>query len=145
MGHIRAASFGDIEDLLRLYGYLGNEKLDLHKAKEIFEKINQNTDYTIYLYHKGDKVLGTASLIIIPNLAHGGRPIAVVENMVVEPGYRNRGIGTALFMHVMEQAVRDGCYKLMLSSNLSRKKAHGFYKKMGLKRHGYSFMIGFDS
>ncbi len=38
----------------------------------------------------------------------------------------------------------NGCYKVALSSNLKREKAHAFYEKLGFKKHGYSFLVEFD-
>ena len=34
-----------------------------------------------------------------------------------------------------------GCYKLVLSSNAKRERAHAFYESLGFERHGYSFRI----
>ena len=33
------------------------------------------------------------------------------------------------------------CYKLVLSSNAKRARAHEFYDKLGFRRHGISFWI----
>ena len=33
------------------------------------------------------------------------------------------------------------CYKLVLSSNARRERAHAFYEALGFERHGYSFRI----
>ena len=34
-----------------------------------------------------------------------------------------------------------GCYKLALSSNRRRERAHAFYESLGFERHGVSFVI----
>jgi hypothetical protein len=34
-----------------------------------------------------------------------------------------------------------GCYKLVLSSNGKRERAHAFYESLGFARHGYSFRL----
>jgi hypothetical protein len=34
-----------------------------------------------------------------------------------------------------------GCYKMALSSNLTRERAHAFYDSLGFARHGYSFQV----
>jgi GNAT superfamily N-acetyltransferase len=36
------------------------------------------------------------------------------------------------------------CYKLVLSSNAKRERAHAFYEKLGFVRHGYSFRVDLD-
>lgn len=52
-----------------------------------------------------------------------------------------RGLGTQLMHHAMEEARTQGCYKLALSSNVKREKAHDFYDNLGFTRHGYSFVV----
>jgi len=34
-----------------------------------------------------------------------------------------------------------GCYKLVLSSNQKRARAHAVYESLGFQRHGFSFSI----
>lgn len=43
--------------------------------------------------------------------------------------------------HAMTLAAESGCYKLALSSNLKREKAHAFYDALDFERHGHSFRI----
>ena len=41
--------------------------------------------------------------------------------------------------HAIGLCREKGCYKLMLSSNLKRARAHAFYDSLGFERHGHSF------
>jgi GNAT superfamily N-acetyltransferase len=75
------------------------------------------------------------------NLAHMGAPSALVENVVVDERCRSQGIGAAMMHFAMDEARRAGCYKLALSSNLVRERAHAFYDRLGFERHGYSFRV----
>jgi hypothetical protein len=43
--------------------------------------------------------------------------------------------------HAMNACREFGCYKLTLSSNLKRERAHRFYEGLEFERHGYSFLI----
>jgi GNAT superfamily N-acetyltransferase len=43
--------------------------------------------------------------------------------------------------HAMALAREAGCYKLVLSSNQKRERAHAFYESLGFQRHGFSFSI----
>ena len=86
-------------------------------------------------------MVGTFTLLVMRNLIHMGSPSAVVEGVAVDAAMRSNGIGREM----MEQArllcrVR-GCYKMALSSNLKRERAHAFYDGLGFERHGYSFRI----
>jgi len=50
-------------------------------------------------------------------------------------------VGRAMMAHAMRLAHEAGCYKLALSSNQKRERAHAFYESLGFQRHGLSFLI----
>jgi GNAT superfamily N-acetyltransferase len=85
--------------------------------------------------------LGTLTLFVLPLLAHGGAPGALVEDVAVHPAAQGRGLGRALMAHALRIAAEAGCYKLALSSNASRPQAHAFYERLGFRRHGVSFVV----
>ena len=75
------------------------------------------------------------------NLGHLGAPSGIVEDVVVDPACHSRGIGQAMMRFAIERCRERQCYKLMLSSNAKRERAHAFYEALGFARHGYSFRI----
>jgi GNAT superfamily N-acetyltransferase len=79
------------------------------------------------------RVAGTASVIIVPNLSHQGRPYAMVENVVVDARERGARYGELLMRRAIEIAREAGCYKLSLTSNKQRKDAHRFYQRLGFR------------
>ena len=85
--------------------------------------------------------MGTFALLIMDNLGHQGAPSAVVEDVCVDGRFQGQGIGRAMMAHAMELARRHGCYKLTLSSNAARERAHEFYRKLGFEPHGVSFHV----
>ncbi len=89
----------------------------------------------------GATVMGTLTLIIVPNLTHQGRPYALVENVVVEESRRGDGYGERLMQRAIEEARRAGCYKLSLTSNKRRPEAHRFYRRLGLEATSEGFRI----
>jgi GNAT superfamily N-acetyltransferase len=44
----------------------------------------------------------------------------------------------------IERAREKRCYKLVLSSNAKRERAHAFYEQLGFERHGFGFRILFE-
>jgi GNAT superfamily N-acetyltransferase len=82
---------------------------------------------------------GTADLIVSPNLTHGGRPHALVENVVVAPSHRRDGIGRALMDDVERRARDAGCYRIQLLSANPRTEAHAFYGSCGYERSAQGF------
>lgn len=79
----------------------------------------------------GGRVEGTFTLYILPNLSHGARPAAIVENVVVDAAQRGSGHGRRLMAHAERVARESGCYKVALTSNRRRTAAHHFYERIG--------------
>jgi ribosomal protein S18 acetylase RimI-like enzyme len=79
------------------------------------------------------RVIATADLIIVPNLAHDASPWAIGENLVVDEEARGRGIGRALMHHIVTRAQEEGCYMIQLVSRKHRTHAHTFYRRNGFQ------------
>jgi GNAT superfamily N-acetyltransferase len=144
---IRPAQRPDLDQILALYAELatpGDKPSDLAAAENLFARIQQYPNYTIYVALAGDVIIGAFSLLIMDNLAHGGAPSGIVEDVVVHPDWRGRGVGRQMMRFAMEQCRQANCYKLSLSSNLQRTAAHQFYEALGFQRHGYSYMVVFN-
>ncbi|MDP3354411.1 MAG: GNAT family N-acetyltransferase [Polaromonas sp.] len=140
----RPALEAELPGVLRLYAQPdiddGNV-LALADAKRIWERMATYPNYKLYVALQGTQVVGTFALLIMDNLGHLGAPSAVVEDVAVDPAVQGQGIGKAMMRHAMALAAESGCYKLALSSNLMREKAHAFYDSLDFERHGYSFRI----
>jgi GNAT superfamily N-acetyltransferase len=138
----REATREDLPEILRLYAQpeLDDGRiLALNDAERLFERMAAYPDYRIYVALDGEAVVGTFAMLVMDNLGHMGTPSAIVEDVAVDPQRHGRGIGRAMMQHAMALSAAKGCYKLTLSSNLKRSKAHAFYEAIGFERHGYSF------
>jgi ribosomal protein S18 acetylase RimI-like enzyme len=109
------------------------EPADDRTATGVWEQILSDPRRAFLVAELDDRVVGTADLVIVPNLTHAARPIAYVENVVVDKGLRGRGIGRALMAACETRAVEAGCYKLQLLSNRYRDDAHRFYESLGFE------------
>ncbi|BDG20175.1 hypothetical protein TthSNM11_23780 (plasmid) [Thermus thermophilus] len=89
-------------------------------------------------------MVATYTLHLLPNLGHGGRPIAVMEGVSVARGHRGRGLGRLMVRHALEEARRAGAYKLALSSALHRQGAHAFYRHLGFRVYGVALAVGVE-
>lgn len=145
--HIRAATDGDLPGVLALYAQLGldgGEVLTLEQARAIHAQFARYPNYRLFVACADaapHQVLGTYALLVMHNLAHMGLPSAIVEDVVVDSDCRSQGLGRQMMEHAMAQARAAGCYKLALSSNGRRERAHAFYESLGFQRHGLSFVI----
>jgi glucosamine-phosphate N-acetyltransferase len=77
------------------------------------------------------KVVGTASLLVERKFLHKGGRAGHIEDVAVHPNYQRRGIGKALVMHLVEEARKRGCYKVILDC---KDELAVFYEKCGFKR-----------
>ena len=140
----RPAIEPDLPEVLRLYAQPDMddaEILPLADATQIWARMAAYPNYKLYVALQGTQVVGTLALLIMDNLGHLGAPSAVVEDVAVDPAWQGHGIGKAMLRHAIALAAQSGCYKLALSSNLKREKAHAFYDSLEFERHGYSFRI----
>jgi GNAT superfamily N-acetyltransferase len=153
---IREATEDDLPAVLALYAQPAMDNgrvLALKEAQLVLAQFRQYPSYRLWVAcevvteaspdaDSGGEVLGTYALLIMHNLAHQGTPSAIVEDVVVSAQRQGQGIGQHMMQHAQQQARVAGCYKLVLSSNQKRERAHAFYESLGFQRHGFSFVIG---
>ncbi len=142
--NLRDITFDDLPDVLRLYAqpdFDNGEVLDDAKARALYARFLTYPDYKIYVAEEGGRIVGSFALLVMLNLGHCGAPSAIVEDVVVDPQMQGRGVGAAMMRAAMDLARDKGCYKLVLSSNAKRVRAHAFYERLGFTRHGISFSV----
>ena len=140
---INQASREDLPILIRLYAEMdGDRPLSPTKAEELFDRIAQLPDYTIYIAYFEGMTVGTFSLLFVPTMMHPGfHKSALLDAVTVSPAYRGKGIGTKMIKEAMKMSAAAGCYKMMLSTNVKRDRTHAFYKSLGFQQHGWSFSL----
>ncbi|WP_263376153.1 GNAT family N-acetyltransferase [Granulicella aggregans] len=141
---IREAASEDVAAMLRLYAagdFATKDAFTVEEAVSHLQAMQRQPSMQVFVACDGEAVVGTYELFIMDNMAKRGRRSGVVEDVMVLPEYRGRGVGRAMMQDAMERCRRAGCYKLTLSSNLSREEAHRFYDALGFTRHGYSFVV----
>ncbi len=144
---IRIAEKKDLSSILDLYAESdidNGQILDISKAEKLFQKIESYPNYNVYVALLNNEIVGTFELMIMDNLAHLGTPSGIVEDVVVRSSFRSQGIGKKMMIFALDECKKSGCYKMTLSSNIERKRAHQFYESLGFVKHGYSFQIKFE-
>lgn len=145
--HIREASRADLPGVLALYAQPDFDDavvLSEDDAERIFARFTDYPNYTLYVAEWDGRIVGSFALLIMDNLGHMGAPSGIVEDVVVGPVQQGRGIGRAMMSFALARCEERRCYKVMVSSNARRDRAHAFYEKLGFERHGYSFRIALD-
>ncbi|WP_028983803.1 GNAT family N-acetyltransferase [Sporolactobacillus terrae] len=131
-----------IDQYLDLLGDLdAQNRLPVNKAPQLLNRLNDYPYYKIYGLFDAAQLIASYTLIILDNFGHGGKKIAIVENVVVAGAARGQGIGKKMMQDAMRRAAKQNCYKLMLASDIKRSGAHAFYEKLGFEQHGMSFRM----
>ncbi len=125
----------DLPQLVALLGVLFSQEAELvpddTKQTRALEKILSDESVgRVHVAREGGRVVAMASLVYGISTAEGGLA-ASFEDMVVLPGYRGKGIGTALLEHVVAEARRQGVLRLMLLTDRQNKRAQALYRKLG--------------
>jgi GNAT superfamily N-acetyltransferase len=140
-------------DLPRLIELLSQLELDasretpgppvLPSYQRAFDEVTADQKQQLFVLEVDGRAVGSACLLIVPNLSHRGRPYAVAENVVVDAQLRSSGYGEVLMRHLLAVAKSAGCYKLSLTSNKQRKDAHRFYERLGFRATHEGFRVEF--
>ena len=140
---VRPATEQDLPRILELYQDLTGERHALSPAETrlVLAQITAMPGHELLVTEENGAVVGTMVLLVVPNLSHGARPWAVVENMVVEGKYHRRGVGRLLMEYAIARARQAGCYKVQLLSNKKRRQAHKFYRSLGFEASAHGFRL----
>jgi GNAT superfamily N-acetyltransferase len=145
---IRAAVEEDIPRILELYRQLSFNPGDYQKApvadcRRILSRMKEYPGYSLLVAEEDGHVIGTTVLAILPGFAHYTSSFALIEYVVVDGEKRSQGIGRIMMEHCRKLAKEAGCYKIILTSDKRRKRAHKFYKLLGFAPSAEGFRYYF--
>jgi GNAT superfamily N-acetyltransferase len=137
MHSIIEANSSHITAMAELLQYLFEQEADFNPNIEIqkqgLKMILENPDFgKVFVACVGDKVVGMVNVLFTISTAVGGK-VAILEDMVVEPAYRNKGIGSALLNYASNFAFENDCLRITLLTDIENEKAHSFYHQKGFK------------
>jgi len=127
---VRSARPEDFDDVARLLAILQGEDAD-PVARGPIDRALADRGRLVLVAEQEGAIVGTLDLFVVDNPTHGGAPWAGVENVVVAPEARRRGIGAALVTSAIEVARAAGSYKVQLLSRSDRASAHALYERSG--------------
>ncbi len=129
----RIAHKDDLQGLLALYKQLNPEEeaADLEKASSIWDITEKSNMTRYFIAVDNARIVSTCNITLIPNLTRGGKPFAIIENVVTDNDYRRQGIAKKVMENAIRYARENNCYKVLLLSSAKRTESHKFYESIG--------------
>ncbi|MEH6520741.1 GNAT family N-acetyltransferase [Sulfitobacter sp.] len=131
---IRDLHSDDFKDALRLYRILTRDPVPVSDDPADFDAVLDHNRTRIVGVEHQDQIIAMITLHVLPNMTSGGRPYALIENVVCDPEHRGQGIGRAVLQAGIDRARDAGCYKIMLMTGEAR-GVRGFYESVGFSGH----------
>ena len=130
-----AALPDDVPQLVELLGILFTQEHELTpdpvKQRRALELILADPSRArIYVAREGGEAIAMAALHFTTSTVEGGR-VAGLEDCIVHPEHRRKGIGEKLLGYVLEQAKAEGALRVMLLTDGDNARAQALYRKLG--------------
>lgn len=139
---IRSANLGDIDRCCELLTILFEKEAEFSPDPECQKKglqmIIENPSYgTAFVCESRNDGYITGMIVLLFSISTAlGMKVALLEDMIVDPDFRSRGIGNHLIQHAVRFAEDKGFGRITLLTDADNGNAHDFYKKNGFTRSG---------
>lgn len=135
-GTVRSIRADELDDLLELYAMLdpANATLEPEDVRDQWDSIRADESVDVVVVEYDGRLVASCLCSITPNLTHGGRPFAVIENVVTHEEFRSQGFGSRCLEAAVERAAERDCYKVMLLTGTVREWTLAFYEDCGFER-----------
>lgn len=140
---VREITESDLTGLFELYTQLHGNPIPQNTAElsALCRKILNDENHHIIVAEEDGKIVSSCVCVIVPNLTHGQRPYALIENVVTDEAYRRRGLATVCLNYAREIAVNANCYKMMLLTGSKEESTLRFYEKARYNRNDKTAFI----
>jgi GNAT superfamily N-acetyltransferase len=134
---IREARTGDEAAISALLEELGHST-PVDEVTQRLERLGREAGNWLWLAVDGERVVGFVGLHVMPRIERG--PSGRLTAIVVTECQRRRGVGRALMARAEDEARRQGCERIELTSADRRTDAHAFYGALGYEEASRRFL-----
>ncbi|MEW6488523.1 MAG: GNAT family N-acetyltransferase [Thermodesulfobacteriota bacterium] len=133
--NLRPARPSDLEALVALLGDLFSLEADFtpdpeRQRRGLMLLLDGSEDRRVFVADAGGRAVGMATVQVLVSTAEGG-PVGLVEDVVVAPEHRGRGLGRRLLAALEAWALERGLTRLQLLADRDNAPAFAFYEKAG--------------
>ena len=130
---IREINEKDLDGLLELYTQLHDNPIPEKTGDllTLWHNILHDKNHHIIVVVENNRIVSSCVLTIIPNLTHGQRPYALIENVITDEDNRKKGFASHCLDYGKQIAQQQHCYKIMLMTGSKEDSTLNFYRKAG--------------
>lgn len=128
---IREMVTEDIPKVAQLYKQFWGEDSCIETMYKQFKKICGNGTHILLNAVENERLVGSVMGVICEELYGNCEPFMVLENMIVDQKYRNKGVGKALIAEIEKIAAEKNCTQIILVTEANRIDACKFYESAG--------------
>jgi GNAT superfamily N-acetyltransferase len=134
---IEPASSEDIPHIAELLSALFMQEADFRpdSAKQVRGLqliIEQPHVGRIFVARESGSIVGMVNLLFTVSTAEGGL-VVLLEDLVVQPAHRGKGVGSALLRHAIDFAKANGFARITLLTDRVNEAAMRFYARHGFQ------------
>ncbi len=138
-----------LDDLPAIVAMLAHDPLgvqrespdDLTPYTAAFERLAKDPRQHQVVAVRGNRVVGTLQLTVIPGLSRRGATRSIIEAVRIHADERGGGLGTRLIEWAIDESRRQNCQLVQLTSDVARTDAHRFYERLGFKASHVGFKL----
>ncbi|GHF73312.1 GNAT family N-acetyltransferase [Streptomyces griseosporeus] len=143
---IRPATDDDIPAIVAMLaddplGAQRESRDDLTPYRTALKRLSGDPHQHLVVAVRGDRVVGTLQLTIIPGLSRRGSTRSIIEGVRIHADERGSGLGTRLIEWAVETSRSEGCRLVQLTSDKTRTDAHRFYERLGFEASHLGFKL----
>lgn len=135
---IRLAEEKDLEQILELYIDLHEDFVpeDSERRRKVWQSILTDQKYNLIVNEVDGIIVSSCTCIIVPNLTRNLSSYALVENVATKKEHEGNGYARACLEYAKQIALKNECYKIMLTTGSHDERTHEFYKSCGYTSEG---------
>ena len=141
---VREIQQEELIGLMQLYTQLHQNpmpKEDDEKLIKLWQMIMADPMHHIVVAVEDGKILASCVCVIVPNLTHGQRPYALIENVITDEAVRGQGLASRCLAYAKAIAEKENCYKMMLLTGSKEESTLRFYERAGYNRQDKTAFI----
>ena len=139
---IRVAQSDDIAEVARVLSYLRMRTIAPDDIEDIYAQILDSHYSDILIVKEGATLIAIAVLNLVLKI---DRIECRLDELIVDPQSRGKGIGTQLMNACEEWAWKRNCYKIEFTSRTERASSIELYEKLGYEKRDSNIFTKYPS